>query len=102
MITYAQSPNPAWEEYIGVWEVADSQGKTFRITLMAGGNAVSDWGTREIGTWKVEGMKCICRWKDGWVDVLVKDELGYYKLGYEPGKSLSEKPSNRTFARKLL
>ena len=87
--------------YVGAWELHDTDGSVFHVTLAEDGSAKSDWGPGEVGTWKMEGGKVTVSWTDGWHDVLYPDGEGFHKDGYAPGVPLTAQPTNSAPAHKL-
>lgn len=84
--------------FIGQWKVGVGDGlETFLITLDRDGQARKNRDSGH-GTWDVVGGEARITWDDGWRDVIRKVGNRYQKLAFEPGKSLSGKPSNVTDA----
>ena len=88
------SPLPAGSaRFLGDWKVGDGNGGIFTISLKVDGQATKTIGSTS-GTWKVVGGEAQVSWDDGWHDVIRKVGNKYQKAAYEPGRSLSEEPSN--------
>jgi hypothetical protein len=83
--------------FLGRWKVDDGLGRKFFITLKPDGVARKTIGS-EKGTWTVVNGEAQISWDDGWHDVLRKVGSRYEKAAYEPGRSLTETPSNVTAA----
>jgi hypothetical protein len=81
--------------FLGRWKVDDGMGRKFFITLKPDGVARKTLGSRN-GTWTVVNGEAQVSWDDGWHDVLRKVGSKYEKVAYEPGRSLTESPSNVT------
>ena len=81
--------------FLGRWKVDDGLGRKFFITLKPDGVARKTLGS-EKGTWTVVNGAAQISWDDGWHDVLRKVGSKYEKVAYEPGRSLTETPSNVT------
>ncbi len=92
--TPASSPLPPGSaRFLGDWKVGDGVGGTFTISLKVDGQATKSMGNSS-GAWKVVGGEAQVSWDDGWHDVIRKVGNKYQKAAYEPGRSLSEEPSN--------
>lgn len=86
--------------FIGKWEVGEGVGRAkFLVTLDADGQAHKSIGA-EHGTWVLVDNEARISWDDGWRDVIRKTGDSYEKVAYEPGKSLSDEPSNVTKAQR--
>jgi len=83
--------------FLGKWKVGDGAGSNFFITLEADGQARKTIGSSH-GTWTVVEGDARIAWDDGWHDVIRKVGSKHEKLAFEPGKSLSDEPSNVTDA----
>jgi hypothetical protein len=87
--------------FIGKWEFGTGVGSdTFFVTLNRDGTAHKSIGSPN-GTWTVVDGEARIKWDDGWTDVIRKVGDKHEKFAYEPGKSLSEEPSNVTDAKTL-
>jgi hypothetical protein len=85
--------------FVGKWEFGTGVGsQTFFVTLDRDGQAHKTIGSRH-GTWTVVGGEARIKWDDGWTDILRKVGDKHQKFAYEPGRSLSEDPSNVTDAK---
>jgi hypothetical protein len=86
--------------FIGKWEVGEGAGRaTFMVTLDADGQAHKSIGASH-GTWVLVNNEARISWDDGWHDVIRKAGDSYEKAAFEPGKSLSDEPSNVTSAKR--
>ena len=84
--------------FLGKWRVGDGAGSHFYITLTADGEAKKTLGASH-GTWTVVNGEARISWDDGWRDVIRKAGDGFEKAAFEPGKSLTDDPSNVTDAK---
>ncbi len=91
---------PSRAHFIGKWEVGEGNGSSgrFFITLESDGDARKTIGSSH-GTWTLVDGEARVTWDDGWRDVIRKVGTTHEKRAYEPGKSLSDEPSNVTAAR---
>ena len=87
--------------FIGKWEVGVGGGAmgSFRITLDRDGQAHKTIDSRH-GTWTFVDGNAHIAWDDGWRDVITQVGSKYEKRAFEPGKSLIDKPSNITEAKR--
>lgn len=92
----------AADAFQGTWEVQDTKGQPFQITLSADGKAA---GTREgeglTGTWKEKQNSAVIRWDSGWTTKIEKDGDQFKKLAYEKGKDVKGEPSHSSEAKKV-
>ncbi len=88
-------------QYVGQWEVADSEGKNFLINLKEDGTAVSNWKNGEEGSWEFKNAKAYVEWKNGWKDIIHKDGDGFKKVAYAPGSGFKDAPDNASRAKKV-
>lgn len=88
-------------EYDGTWNLKDTHGKPFEVTLNGDGSAT---GTLENmsdqGTWKEEKGAAVIQWKTGWTTRIAKKGNKYVKTAFKPGTSLSDKPTSTSAAMK--
>ena len=88
----------AASEFVGTWNVKDTSGKPFQITLSADGNAKATRAEGMTGTWKEEGKSAVVKWNTGWTDKIT-DEGGHFKkTAYGKGQSVDSKPVNSSDA----
>ncbi len=83
--------------FLGKWQVGDSNGRTFYITLEDDGYARKSIGAAH-GTWTVVDGEARINWDDGWHDAIRKVGTKHEKFAYEPGNSFDGTPSNVTAA----
>ena len=87
--------------FVGKWEFGEGQNMgSFYVTLDADGQAHKSIGAPH-GTWAVVDGEARISWDDGWRDVIRKVGTKHEKFAYEPGKSLSDEPSNVAKAKSL-
>jgi hypothetical protein len=85
--------------FVGKWEFGTGVGSgTFFVTLDRDGHAHKSLGSTN-GTWTVVDGEARITWDDGWRDIIRKVGDKHQKFAYEPGRSLSEDPSNVTDAK---
>src|ERR1700730_3075883 len=72
----------------GVWQVKDTAGKPFEITLSSGGVAKATRGEGMTGTWKEEGEAAVITWNTGWKTKITKQGNQYHKAAFSKGQSL--------------
>ncbi|MEJ0096296.1 MAG: hypothetical protein WDN46_23700 [Methylocella sp.] len=82
----------------GVWNVKDTAGKPFEITLSSNGAAKATLGEGMTGTWKEDGN--LITWDTGWTTKITKDGNQYKKTAYRKGQSLDSPPANSSEAEK--
>ena len=90
----------AASSFEGTWEVKDTAGKPFEITLSANSAAKADRGEGMSGTWKSEGDTAVIVWNTGWVTKITKEGGHYKKTAYKKGQSLNSTPANSSDAEK--
>lgn len=88
---------PGRKRFLGKWQVGEGNGDHFYIELDDNGEAKKSIGAGH-GTWVYVNGEARISWDDGWRDVIRKSGIHYQKYAYEPGKSLSDTPSNVTEA----
>ncbi|MGV1014178.1 MAG: lipocalin-like domain-containing protein [Methyloceanibacter sp.] len=77
----------AASEFEGTWQVQDTQGNPFEITLAADGTAKGDRAGEGLnGTWKAEGDSAVITWDTEWTTKITKDGTAYKKTAAEKGK----------------
>jgi hypothetical protein len=85
----------------GAWNVADTAGKTFEITLANDGTAKANRvGGPATGTWTVEGSSAVITWNTGWTTKIAKAGDTYTKTAFKKGEPLDGKPTNSSTAEK--
>jgi hypothetical protein len=96
-----KSPAFGVNHFVGKWEFGTGAGSnSFFVTLDRDGHAHKSIGASH-GTWVVVDSEARISWDDGWKDVIRKVGSKHEKFAYEPGKSLSDDPSNVTYAKSL-
>jgi hypothetical protein len=91
----------AASEFEGVWNVKDTAGTRFEITLAENGAAKANRGEAMSGTWKEEGKTAVIMWSTGWVTKIAKDGDHYRKTAYRKGQPLDSAPANSSDAVKI-
>ncbi len=79
----------AASEFEGSWEVKDTAGAPFEITLSENGTAKANRGEGMSGTWKEEGKTAVISWSTGWVTKITKEGDHYKKTAYRKGSPSS-------------
>ena len=90
----------AASDFEGKWQVKDTSGKPFEITLSADGGAKASGSQSMSGTWKEDGGAAVISWKSGWTTKISKENDHYVKAAYRKGQSLSDPPANTSPAEK--
>ncbi|WFU37589.1 hypothetical protein QA640_24275 [Bradyrhizobium sp. CB82] len=85
----------------GVWQVKDTAGQPFEITLSSGGAAKATRGEGMTGTWKEEGDAAVITWNTGWTTKIAKQGNQYHKTAYRKGQALDAAPANSSDAQKV-
>ena len=94
----SKSIPPGRNHYIGKWEVREGPDMSrFTITLEPDGQATKSHGAPH-GTWVLVDGEARISWDDGWHDVIKKVGDKHEKFAYEPGRPLTDPPSNVTTA----
>lgn len=91
----------AASEFEGVWNVKDTAGKSFEITLSENAAAKANRGEGMSGTWKQEGNSAVITWNTGWVTKIAQEGNSYKKTAFRKGQSLSGNPANSSDAEKI-
>jgi hypothetical protein len=88
--------------YIGKWEFGEGGGSMsrFYVTLDQNGQAHKSIGSPH-GTWVVVDGEARISWDDGWHDVIKKVGTKHEKFAYEPGRPITDDPSNVAEAKSL-
>jgi hypothetical protein len=90
----------AASEFVGVWQLQDTKGEPFQITLSEGGEAKGRHIDKEMkGTWKEVDGAVVITWGTGWYTKISKEGEGYKKSAYK--KSLSDPPTSTSPAVKI-
>jgi len=88
-------------DWVGVWQVKDTAGQPFEITLGADGKATASLHKEMVGTWKETDDAAVISWKTGWTTKIAKEGEGYKKTAYRAGAPLDGPPSNSSDAHKV-
>ena len=56
----------AASDFVGTWNVKDTAGQPFEITLSGDGAAKASRGEGMVGTWQEEGKTAVITWNTGW------------------------------------
>jgi hypothetical protein len=92
----------AASQFEGTWNVADTTGKAFEITLAADGSAKANRDAEGMtGTWKEEGSAAVITWDTGWTTKISKDGDKYTKSAFKKGEPMDGKPANTSAAEKV-
>ena len=84
--------------FIGKWKVWETgHESSFVITLEPNGEASKTHGAPH-GTWVLVDGEARISWDDGWHDVIKQVGDTHEKFAYEPGRPLTDPPSNVTSA----
>ncbi len=87
--------------FVGKWEFGMGPGQgTFSVTLDRDGQAHKSIGSAH-GTWVLVDNEARISWDDGWHDVIRKVGGKLQKFAYEPGRSITDDPSNVSTAESL-
>ena len=78
LICMTSLPALAVSAFEGVWQVKDTSGKPFEITLSSGGAAKATRGEGITGTWKEEGDVAVITWNTGWTTKITKQGNQYH------------------------
>ena len=78
LICMTSLPALAVSAFEGVWQVKDTSGKPFEITLSSGGAAKATRGEGMTGTWKEERDAAVITWNTGWTTKITKQGNQYH------------------------
>lgn len=71
-------------EFAGTWQVKDTSGRPFYMTLLTSGTAEAERaGEGMNGTWTEEGDSAVIAWDTGWVTKVTRMGDAYIKTAYE-------------------
>ena len=99
-IALTGSASLAASGFIGTWNVKDTAGQPFEITLSGDGAAKASRGEGMVGTWKEEGKTAVITWNTGWTTKITKEDGHYKKTAYRKGQALDGLPANSSDAQK--
>jgi hypothetical protein len=91
----------AASEFVGMWNVKDTAGQPFEITLSGDGSAKASRGEGMVGTWKEEGKTAVITWETGWTTKIAKEDDHYKKTAYRKGQPPDGPPTNSSDAQKV-
>jgi len=85
----------------GTWNVKDTAGQAFQITLAADGSAKADRESEGMtGTWKQENSTAVITWNTGWTTKISEKDGTYSKTAFKKGDPLNGNPTNSSSAEK--
>jgi hypothetical protein len=90
----------AASDFVGTWNVKDTAGQPFEITLSGDGTAKATRGEGMAGTWKEEGKTAVITWNTGWTTKIAKEDDHWKKTAYRKGQPLDGPPANSSDAQK--
>jgi hypothetical protein len=64
----------AASDFIGTWNVKDTAGQPFEITLSGDATAKASLAEGMIGTWKQEGETAVITWNTGWTTKITRED----------------------------
>jgi hypothetical protein len=99
-LVLASSTGLTAEAFQGVWQVKDSSGKPFEITLSGDGKATANVHGMS-GTWKEEGKTAVINWNTGWTTEITQEDGHYRHAAFRKGQSTSGPPANTSEAEKV-
>jgi hypothetical protein len=86
--------------FVGKWEFGEGNGMgSFAVELRPNGEAHKDHGAPH-GTWVFVDGEARISWDDGWHDVIRRVGDKHEKFAFEPGRAITESPSNVSTARR--
>jgi hypothetical protein len=88
-------------DFQGTWQVKDSNGKPFEITLSADGKATGTQRPNMTGTWRQQGSAAVINWNTGWTTKIEKTDDHFTHAGYRKGQSPEGQPASTSDAEKL-
>ena len=93
--------NQMGEEFIGKWDIGPDppSGKiSFVMTLLPDGTARKSHVPSSTGDWEVIDGEVRVIWSEGWRDIIRKENNGYRKYAFGPGKDFDSPPTNSDMA----
>lgn len=88
-------------DFQGTWQVKDSQGKPFEITLSADGKASGTQRPNMSGSWQEQGSAAVVTWNTGWTTKIEKTDGRYTHSAWRQGQSSNTQPTATSDAQKL-
>jgi len=100
---YSQMPAEWPVEYIGTWQVEESDGSPRFMVLYEDHSAQTTFNPKAQGQWQYDPDQEEVRinWNDGWADILVKEGNKFKNAGYSPGSGPDDNPANVGKAKKV-
>jgi hypothetical protein len=82
-------------QFVGRWRIVDGAGKTSTFfTLTSSLEAKKSHAPKVTAKWEVVGNEARITWSDGWKDIIRPQKEGFAKLGFAPGTSWDDPPTN--------
>ena len=82
----------AWN---GTWNVTDTRGQAYVITLTTDGQARASGSQNAFGVWSLEDGKAYIVWNTGWKAILFTDANGQkMKSAFTPNRGFNETPAD--------
>src|SRR5260370_38752710 len=100
LIGMTSLPALAANAFEGVWQVKDTAGKPFEITLSSGGAAKATRGEGMTGTWKEEGDAAVITWNTGWTTKITKKGNQYHKAANRKSQPPAPPPAQTSAPQK--
>jgi len=91
----------AADDLQGTWQVKDSKGQPFQITLSPGGKATGTERPEMNGTWQQEGSGAVIHWNTGWTTKIEKNGSSYTHTAWRPGQPPSGQAASSSEAQKM-
>lgn len=86
-------------EFAGTWQVKDTSGWPFYVTLLTSGTAEAEReGEGMRGTWAKDGESAVITWDTGWLTKITRTSDAYIKTTYEQHATV---PTNTSEAVKI-
>lgn len=86
-------------EFAGTWQVKDTAGQPFYVTLLTSGTAEAERaGEGMNGVWAEDGDTAVIEWETGWVTKITRMGDAYIKTAYEEHATV---PTNTSEAIKI-
>jgi hypothetical protein len=86
----------AASDFVGRWNVKDTAGQPFEITLSSDGAAKATRGEGMVGTWKEEGKTAVITWNTGWTTKITKENDHYKKTTAKANRWTVHPPTAQT------
>jgi hypothetical protein len=81
----------AASEFEGKWQVKDTKGNPFEITLSADGSAKGNRADEGLnGTWKAVGDAVLITWDSEWTTKITKEGNTFKKMALQNGKPVGQ------------